>query len=40
MSAMPLRLRDGRISEHITVQAWDEVNSARAKGLTSPMIFS
>ena len=26
MSAMTLKLRDGRISEHITVQAWDEVS--------------
>jgi hypothetical protein len=25
MSAMTCKLRDGRISEHITVQAWDEV---------------
>jgi hypothetical protein len=26
MSAMTLKLRDGRISEHLTVQAWDEVS--------------
>ena len=26
MSAMTLTLRDGRINEHLTVQAWDEVS--------------
>ena len=26
MSAMTLKLRDGRISDHLTVQAWDEVS--------------
>jgi len=26
MSAMTLKVADGRISEHITVQAWDEVS--------------
>jgi len=26
MSAMTLKLSQGRISEHITVQAWDEVS--------------
>ena len=26
MSAMTCKLTDGRISEHITVQAWDEVS--------------
>jgi hypothetical protein len=30
MSAMTLKLRDGRIVEHLTVQAWDEVSCAPA----------
>jgi hypothetical protein len=28
MSAMTLTLRGGRIVEHVTVQAWDEVSCA------------
>ena len=28
MSAMTLKLRDGRIVDHLTVQAWDEVSCA------------
>jgi ketosteroid isomerase-like protein len=28
MSSMTLALRDGRIAEHLTVQAWDEVSCA------------
>jgi SnoaL-like domain len=30
MSAMTLKLRDGRIIDHLTVQAWDEVSCAPA----------
>ena len=30
MSAMTLKLRDGRIVDHLTVQAWDEVSCAPA----------
>ena len=28
LSAMTLKLRDGRIVDHLTVQAWDEVSGA------------
>lgn len=28
MSSMTLRLKDGRIADHLTVQAWDEVSCA------------
>ena len=30
MSAMTLKLRDGRIVDHLTVQAWDEVSCTPA----------
>ena len=31
MSAMTIDLRDGRISRHLTVQAWDEVSCATGR---------